>query len=47
METGVDLSRENYGKLLAPRLSKELLEVKTQLIECEAKANAIIKYTSI
>lgn len=43
METGIELSKENYLKLSSRHLSKELLEVKQRLIDLEAKANSIIK----
>lgn len=43
METGIDLSKEDFGKLSSRRISKELLDIKENLLELEAKANSIIK----
>lgn len=43
METGIELSKENYLKLSSKHLSKDLLETKQRLIELKAKANSIIK----
>jgi len=43
METGIDLSKEDFGKLSSRRISKELLNIKENLLELEAKANSIIK----
>ncbi len=43
METGVELSEENYLKLPSKHIKKELVEVKERLVEMEAKANSIIK----
>ena len=38
METGIDLSKEDFGKLSSRRISKELLDIKENLLELEAKA---------
>jgi integrase len=43
METGIDLSKEDFEKLSSRRISKELLDIKENLLELEAKANSIIK----
>ena len=43
METGIDLSKEDFGKLSSRRINKELLDIKENLLELEAKANSIIK----
>lgn len=43
METGIDLSKENYKKLSAPRLSKELSEVKTQLSNAKQRQTQLLK----
>lgn len=43
METGIELSKENYLKLSSSHRSKELNEIKEKLVELEAKANSIIK----
>lgn len=43
METGVDLSKEDFKKLFARWAGKELTEVKENLLELEARANSIIK----
>jgi site-specific recombinase XerD len=43
METGIDLSKEDFEKLSSRRISKELLDIKENLLELEAKVNSIVK----
>src|SRR5437764_1068102 len=43
IETGIDLSKENYIKLSSKHRSKDLNETKEKLLELQAKANSIIK----
>ncbi len=43
IETGIDLSKEDYLKLSSKHRSKDLNETKEKLLELQAKANSIIK----
>ena len=43
IETGIDLSKDDYIKLSSKHRSKDLNETKEKLVELQAKANSIIK----